>query len=1329
MGIYNSLKSAFCFCGIPNINPVNGKKKESAPVFPANQSTQSSPAVPPPSVSHRSEAGIRKKLQLQTPPQRKRPSLQIEIPGPLSARPYRAHQPETFIRFNELVNALEDLREIPHDVRTALETSNKASADDGGMSLLATLVRAYSHGGSVTKYAIGEALARLVSRGLLNPVENETDSGYICKTRLQQARQMDPVLDLLMNHLIEQDGDVRSADSPLPRILKESHSVEYMHLCIRSSRRPEVNMAANRAVIEKLKSKQPFSGVHVFQAEHGFDSNEAQILGLFELGLDPKKFWYYPKTGVRPLMPGRLRSRGSHVYDNTYDLRKSRNSAKDHLVKFFDEAFALKDMDIKQQIEQLRRYADGSSGHSKPQVLLVDEGFKVGQALVNLQQSDDPQIREKYALISNLCAMVAHTEGDIIKGKKTLTRAEKDAKTQGRPAPVLPRTINMAQSPAKKLEGFTIGQDVWMATNHLLDMMKEPEAIAQRPKETLLIGYGAIAAKGKPQLQAGHDVWIWDIDPKALLRAYEDDEKQPGSGTGKVHIPVDRATLERVVARGGAQNDEEFVNALAASKKEWFGHGHMVIGNTGATTGCLGADDFALLPDGAILSSGASGDYEFGTASARKNNPHLAHIPATDGCVDFPLAGPGSDSKKVRVALGDQTYFDHQVYETCSETTDPKRFMILRGGYVTNRLRGMPLPFIDIAMATLTQSMYEALQPHNDSRPREGLWLIDPDPDAQNQMIDIANQNLIANNLGTLEDPDFSNADPHWYRPAVPQSPHSNEFSEADGYTSERFVQSGLAACKAYNISPSSFALICDPNINLANSQDLLTLQQEMFPEHETSSKGSMETARPQRTIAHTLYAIFARAATEQNDGIEEEVNAVRTRLGINDSQWEKLLETRDAYGMVPSNYGVLPSFKSAEESDDIQKGRASMQQCISVITINAPTQAQLRGDHERREKIMSDLRTHIGKQPTKEDLIKNLQLIPHPVEGGYFQLTYESALHFDAEKSKRKLLNTIFYMLTDDSPVGYVHRNKSDIVHFYHGGSPVRYKIISPEGHMEEKILGSDVSNGELLHLVVPGGYWKTSQLCHGQYGLISEAVAPGFEYADNEVATMETARSLFPDLMPQIAEYIKPARAATEPNDGIEAEVNAVRTGRGDHGRREKIMSGLQTRIGKQPTKEDLIKNLQLIPHPVEGGYFQLTYESALHFDAEKSKRKLLNTIFYMLTDDSPVGYVHRNKSDIVHFYHGGSPVRYKIISPEGHMEEKILGSDVSNGELLHLVVPGGYWKTSQLCHGQYGLISEAVAPGFEYADNEVATMETAMSLFPDLTPQIAEYIKKTP
>ncbi|HVK95966.1 MAG TPA: hypothetical protein VM571_14710 [Noviherbaspirillum sp.] len=936
---------------------------ENAPARHAavQEGAPSSSAIDPKTLGGQPEKSAMQKKLLKM--NKKRPSpLEIGRTGAASSSNHsrnvlQSFQQKPFIRFNEIANALEGLRDIPVDVRNAIEAQSQAATDDH--QTLSTLVRAYSRGNSVTTYTIGEALAEMIGSGRLSPSNSPLDSGEICKVTLARERKKDPALDLLMGHLLMEDGEVRPADSPLPRNIKEAHSVEYMRLCSRSSRRPKMNMPATRAVIDELKPQQPFADVHVFQAQHAFDHDETQARGLFELGLKPKKLSYFPKTGARALVLDRLSRMGVQMYDNAYDLRHSRNPVIEPLVEFLDQSFGLTGMPLEQQIKQLRTYADGSSDHSKPNILLVDEGFKVGKALITLQQSDDAQMREKYRIISNLCPMVAHTEGDIIKGGKALAQAEQEAIAQGKPAPILPRTINMAQSPAKKFEGFSIGQDVWLATNQLLDMIGEPEAIAQRPKETLLLGYGVVAAKAQPQLQSGHDVYIWDIDPKALLQAYKDQEaNSTNQKTGKLHIPVDRATLERVVARGGARDDEELVKALAASKKEWFSHGHMVVSNTGAPSGSLRANDFEFLPDGAILTSGASGDYEFGTTSGREKNPHLARLSAKEGRVDFPLAGAGSNAISMRTASGDHAYFDHQVYETHSQTSNAKRFMILRGGYAVNRLYGTPPPFMDTTKAIMIRSMYEAIQPHNDDRPQSGLWLVEPDHAAQNRIIDTVNTNLATNSLGTLDEPDFTNVDPHWHRPAVPASPHPSEPGKSEGYTSERFVQSGIAACKTYNISPLSFALICNPGDDLAHSQDLRMLQQEISS--ATTSDGlSTETARPQRTIAHTLYAVFAREAAEPMDGIDAEVNAARTQLGIDDQQWADLLNLRDDYGMSPADYSVLPSPDATEAADDLRKGRELMQECISTISIGAPTQEQLRGDPLRRERVMDAIRPY----------------------------------------------------------------------------------------------------------------------------------------------------------------------------------------------------------------------------------------------------------------------------------------------------------------------------------------------------------------------------------
>ncbi len=148
-----------------------------------------------------------------------------------------------------------------------------------------------------------------------------------------------------------------------------------------------------------------------------------------------------------------------------------------------------------------------------------------------------------------------------------------------------------------------------------------------------------------------------------------------------------------------------------------------------------------------------------------------------------------------------------------------------------------------------------------------------------------------------------------------------------------------------------------------------------------------------------------------------------------------------------------------------------------------------------------------------------------------------------------------------------------------------------------------------------------------------------------------------------------------------------------------------------------QSLIRALDLEGH-VEGGYFKETHKSDVVQQVNGKKRSILTSIYYLLTIESPVGHFHKNTSDIMHYFHKGDPITYFLIYPDGLLETRILGSDVNNGHELQLIVPGGVWKASKIGdegNKGYGLIGEAVAPGFEYEDMELARQEQLMALFP--------------
>lgn len=157
------------------------------------------------------------------------------------------------------------------------------------------------------------------------------------------------------------------------------------------------------------------------------------------------------------------------------------------------------------------------------------------------------------------------------------------------------------------------------------------------------------------------------------------------------------------------------------------------------------------------------------------------------------------------------------------------------------------------------------------------------------------------------------------------------------------------------------------------------------------------------------------------------------------------------------------------------------------------------------------------------QDLIDRLQLEAHP-EGGYYRRSYAS----DQQLGERPLMSCIYYLLSADSPRGYLHCNRSDILHFWQGGSPLHYTLLSPEGDIKRVTLGPDLERGQQLQLLVPGGWWKASQLLSGDYGLISEAVCPGFDYRDHRFAQAEEIRAHYSQHWQHLHALIRPETGA---------------------------------------------------------------------------------------------------------------------------------------------------------------------------------------------------------
>ncbi len=151
--------------------------------------------------------------------------------------------------------------------------------------------------------------------------------------------------------------------------------------------------------------------------------------------------------------------------------------------------------------------------------------------------------------------------------------------------------------------------------------------------------------------------------------------------------------------------------------------------------------------------------------------------------------------------------------------------------------------------------------------------------------------------------------------------------------------------------------------------------------------------------------------------------------------------------------------------------------------------------------------------------------------------------------------------------------------------------------------------------------------------------------------------------------------------------------------------------------PTIDELVTQIGLLPHP-EGGYYCETYRSTggYHAGGSENDYRAYSTAIYFLLTRGNFSALHRIKSDEVWHFYFGDPVHIHAISPQGAYSLAVLGNELSRGEWPQHVVPAGHWFGSETAGEMgYSLVGCTVAPGFDFADFELAEREALIAAFP--------------
>jgi predicted cupin superfamily sugar epimerase len=163
---------------------------------------------------------------------------------------------------------------------------------------------------------------------------------------------------------------------------------------------------------------------------------------------------------------------------------------------------------------------------------------------------------------------------------------------------------------------------------------------------------------------------------------------------------------------------------------------------------------------------------------------------------------------------------------------------------------------------------------------------------------------------------------------------------------------------------------------------------------------------------------------------------------------------------------------------------------------------------------------------------IQQLQLTQH-VEGGAFREVYRSPLTIPRRslpllfQGDRNVSTSIYFLLSQGQFSAF-HRIASDELWHFYFGDPLLIHEIGHNGLLTTHRLGSDPEKGDSFQAVVKAGSWFASVPAPGsEYALVGCTVAPGFDFADFELAAGQTLARQYPEHAEVIMALCHPPRS----------------------------------------------------------------------------------------------------------------------------------------------------------------------------------------------------------
>ena len=129
----------------------------------------------------------------------------------------------------------------------------------------------------------------------------------------------------------------------------------------------------------------------------------------------------------------------------------------------------------------------------------------------------------------------------------------------------------------------------------------------------------------------------------------------------------------------------------------------------------------------------------------------------------------------------------------------------------------------------------------------------------------------------------------------------------------------------------------------------------------------------------------------------------------------------------------------------------------------------------------------------TRDDIIRTLELKPHP-EGGWYAETHRIP---DPHDHGHRSPGTAIYYLLGEGERSHWHKVDATEIRHYYAGAPLELSLAVTEmSRPKTRILGPDLAVGQRPQLIVPPHHWQAARTL-GAWTLVGCTVSPGFEFS----------------------------------------------------------------------------------------------------------------------------------------------------------------------------------------------------------------------------------------